>query len=62
MDLRRYSSSSTVPLRPDPTFRSAFRLDRELRLKIKGHGKPPPNMIEPTLMTLMLLLGQQYSE
>lgn len=32
MDLKRYSSSSMVPLRPDPTFRSDFRFDRELRL------------------------------
>lgn len=31
-DLRRYSSSSTVPFLPDPTFLSIFLLDRELRL------------------------------
>ena len=28
----KYSSSSTVPFRPDPTLRSIFRFERELRL------------------------------
>ncbi len=32
MDLRRYSSSSTVPFRPEPTFLSSFLLERELLL------------------------------
>lgn len=34
-DRRRYSSSSTVPLRPDPTLRSIFRLVLELRLRVR---------------------------
>ena len=34
VDLRRYSSSSTVPFRPDPTLRSIFRLVLELRLTL----------------------------
>jgi hypothetical protein len=34
-DLSRYSSSSTVPLRPEPTLRSILRFERELRFVVR---------------------------
>jgi len=34
-DLSKYSSSSTVPLRPEPTFRSILRFERELRFVMR---------------------------
>lgn len=34
-DLSKYSSSSTVPLRPDPTLRSILRFERELRFVMR---------------------------
>lgn len=33
-DLSKYSSSSTVPLRPEPTLRSILRFERELRFVV----------------------------
>src|SRR5712672_629487 len=34
-DLSKYSSSSTVPLRPEPTLRSILRFERELRFVMR---------------------------
>jgi len=34
-DLSKYSSSSTVPFRPEPTLRSILRFEREVRLVVR---------------------------
>ena len=34
-DLSKYSSSSTVPLRPEPTLRSILRFEREVRFVVR---------------------------
>ena len=37
-DLSRYSSSSTVPFRPEPTLRSILRFEREVRFVVARDG------------------------
>jgi hypothetical protein len=53
-DLRRYSSSSTVPFRPDPTFLSIFRFDFDVRLiqesKIVASG---PSLLTDTYLEVL---------
>ena len=38
-DLSKYSSSSTVPLRPEPTLRSILRFERELRFVVRDRAE-----------------------